>query len=61
MLIAITVGLFIYSSEFEEGQRRIFVGCFGGALIVISASLLTRMHLQFLAEIKQLESQGKET
>jgi len=56
MLIAITAGFWIYDPEFAEGRHRILIGCFVGALIVFAASLLTRMRLQFLAEIKQLES-----
>ena len=59
MLIALTAGFWIAGPEFAEGWRRIFVGCFVGTLIVFAASLLTRMRLKFLAEIEQLESQGK--
>jgi len=59
ILVAITAGLWIMSPEFGEGLNRIFVGCIVGALVVFAASLLTRMRLKFLAEIAQLESQGK--
>ncbi|HSY09713.1 MAG TPA: hypothetical protein VK840_02245 [Candidatus Dormibacteraeota bacterium] len=59
LLVAVTAGLWIVSPEFAGGWRRIFVGCTVGALIVFATSLLTRMRLKFLAEIEQLESQGK--
>jgi hypothetical protein len=57
MLIAITAGFCIYSSDFED--CRISVSWFAGVLIVFSASLLTRMHSHFQADIKRLEPQEK--
>jgi hypothetical protein len=60
MLVAITAGFWVVGPEFTAGWRRIVVGLFAGALIVLAASLLTRMRLKFLAEIAQLESQNKE-
>jgi hypothetical protein len=59
MLIAVTAGFLIVGQEFAGGWRRIFLSCFVGTLIVFASSLLTRMRLKFLAEIEQLESQGK--
>ena len=58
-LVAITAGFLIVWPEVIEGWRRIFVGCFVGALVVFAASLLTRMRLKFLAEIEQLEAREK--
>jgi hypothetical protein len=55
MLVALTAGFWIAGPEFAAGWRRIFVGCFVGALIVFAASFLTRMRLKFLAEIEPLE------
>ncbi len=57
-LVAITAGFWIVWPEFAEGWR-IFVGCFVGALVVFAASLLTRMRLEYLAGIEQLEARGK--
>ena len=59
ILIVLAAGFWIASPEFPDGWRRVLVGCFVGALIVFASSLLTRMRLKFLAEIKQLESQEK--
>jgi hypothetical protein len=59
MLVAIAAGFWIVGPEFPEGWRRSVLGLFVGALIVLAASLLTRMRLKFLAEIEQLESQIK--
>ncbi len=58
-LVAITAGFWMVGPEFPEGWRRIFVGCFVGAVVVFAASLLTRMRLKFVAEIDRLESKGK--
>jgi hypothetical protein len=54
MLIAITAAFLIIRPELG-----IIIDCFVGALVVFASSLLTRMRLKFLAEIEQLESQGK--
>ena len=59
MLIAVTAGFWLVGPEFAEGWRRILAGCFIGTLVVFAASVLTRMHLKFLAEIERLESRGK--
>jgi uncharacterized BrkB/YihY/UPF0761 family membrane protein len=58
-LVAITAAFLIVLPEFIEGWRRIFFGCFVGALVVFAASLLTRMRLNYLAEIAELETREK--
>lgn len=58
-LVAVSAGFWVAGPEFAAGWRRIFVGCFVGALVVVGASLLTRMRLKFLAEIAKLEARGK--
>ena len=58
-LIALTAGLWIVGPEFAAGWRRVLIGCFAGGLIVLAASLLTRMRLEYLAAIERLETQGK--
>src|SRR5216684_4020843 len=46
-LIALAAALPVVGPEVAAGWRRIVVGCIAGALIVLGASLLTRMRLQF--------------
>jgi hypothetical protein len=58
-LVAITAAFWIVWPEFAEGWRRIFFGCFVGALVVFAASLLTQMRLKYLAAIEQLEIREK--
>ena len=58
-LIALTAALWIVGPEFAAGWRRVSLGCFVGGLIVLAASLLTRMRLEYLAAIERLETQGK--
>jgi hypothetical protein len=58
-LVALTAGFFIVASEFAMGWRRISIGFLAGGLIVIAASLVTRMRLEFLAAIERLETRGK--
>jgi len=58
-LIALTMGLIVVGPEFVAGSRRIFIGSLAGGLIVLAASLLTRMRLEFLAAIERLESREK--
>jgi hypothetical protein len=55
MLVAVTAGFMFVGPEFAAGWRRIVVGSFVAILVIFAASLLTRMHLRFLAEINQLE------
>jgi hypothetical protein len=59
VLIALNAGLWVAGPEFAEGWRRISLGCIIGALIVVAASLLTRMRLQYLAAIDRVETRGK--
>jgi hypothetical protein len=59
MLIAVAAGSWTIGPEFAAGWRRIFVGCFVGTFLVFATSLLTRMHLKFLAEIEQLEARNR--
>ena len=59
MLVALTAGFCSVGPELAAGWRRIFVGCFVGALVVFVASLLTRMRLKFFAEIAELETREK--
>ena len=58
-LIALTAGLWTVGPEFVAGWRRVFLGCLIGALVVVAASLLTRMRLQYMAAIKRLETRGE--
>jgi hypothetical protein len=58
-LIALSTGFFVLGPEFATGSRRIFIGLLAGGLIVVAASLLTRMRLEFLAGIERLEARGK--
>lgn len=55
-LIAVSAGLFVFAPEFPMGWPRIFIGGFVGGLVVIAASLLTRMRLGFLSAIERLET-----
>ena len=59
ILVAATGTFWFVGAEFGAGWRRIFIGCFAGALVVLTSSLLTQMLLKFLAGIEQLESQSK--
>jgi hypothetical protein len=58
-LIALNAGLWVVVPEFATGWRRISFGCLIGALIVVAASLLTRMRLHYLAAIDRVETRGK--
>jgi hypothetical protein len=59
MLVAVNAGLWFVGPEFAVGWRRMVVGCFVGALVVFAASLLSRMRLEFLAEMADLETRQK--
>lgn len=59
MLAAITAWLWTVSPEFVGERRRFIIGFIVGVLVVIAASLLTRMRLKYLAGIEQLEARGK--
>ena len=58
-LVGITAGFWIVWPEFVEGWSRLCMGCFVGTLVVVAASLLTRMRLKYLAAIEQLETLEK--
>ena len=60
LLIAVAAASWVLAPEMATSRGdRIFLGCFVGGLTVVAASLLTRMWLKLLAEIKELESRGK--
>ena len=54
-LIALAAALPVVGPVIAPGWRRVVVGCVAGALIVLAASLLTRMRLEFLASLQRLE------
>ncbi len=58
-LVALAAALPVVGPQVPAGWRRIVVGCIAGALIVLAASLLTRMRLEFLAAIERLEARGQ--
>ena len=60
-LVALTTGVFVIGPEFRVGWPRIFIGSLVGGLVVLGASLLTKMRLEFLAAIERLETLGKGT
>lgn len=59
LLIALAASLPLVGPEVAAGWRRIVLGCIAGALIVLAASLLTRMRLEFLASLERLEAGEK--
>jgi hypothetical protein len=61
ILVALTATSWILSPEFASGGRRIFIGSLAGGLVVLAASLLTRMHLAYLASIERLEASKNST
>src|ERR1017187_4590313 len=57
LLTAVAAASWFLAPEMAtSGGDRIFFGCIVGGLTVLAASVLTRMYLRFLAEIKELES-----
>lgn len=57
MLTAITAALWILSPEFTgTWWRRAILGFLIASLVVIAASVLTRMRLEFFAGIEPLEA-----
>jgi len=58
-LVALAGASWVVAPEVTTGSRRIFMGCLVGGLVVVATSLLTRMRLEYLAAIKQLETRGK--
>jgi hypothetical protein len=59
LLIAPTAALWAVAPQLATGGKRIFFGCLVSVLVVLAASLLTRMRLGYLAAVEQLESRGK--
>jgi len=58
-LVALTTGIFVFAPELGSGRPRVFLGLLAGGLVVLAAALLTRMRLEFLVAIEQLEARGK--
>jgi hypothetical protein len=63
MLTASAAGLWIFGSEFTVSWQwqRTVLGFLIAALVVTAASVLTRMRLEFLAGIEQLEAKPRAT
>ena len=59
MLTASAAGLWIFGPEFTGGWQRPFFGFLVATLVVTATSVLTRMRLEFLAGIEQLEAKQK--
>jgi hypothetical protein len=60
LLAALNAASWLLAPDWEMSRGdRFFWGCVVGALIVVGASVLTRMWLELLVEIKQLEGRGK--
>lgn len=55
-LTAVAAASWVVAPEFATGWKRIFIGCLAGGLVVLAASRLTRMRLQYLAAIDRLEA-----
>jgi len=55
LLVTLAAGLWIVGPEFSQGGRRILIGGLTAALLVLAASLLTRMRLRYWEEIDRLE------
>jgi hypothetical protein len=58
-LTALATGAWIASPEWAVGWRRVFISSLAAALIVTAASLLTRMRLNYVAAIEDLETRGR--
>ena len=54
-LIVLAASLWFVGPELINGWRRIFAGSVSGILIVVAASLLTTMRLEYLSAIERLE------
>jgi hypothetical protein len=60
LLAAVNAASWVLAPELATSRGdRVFFGCIFGGLTVLAASLLTRMWLGLLAEIKELERRGK--
>jgi hypothetical protein len=58
-LVALTGASWAVAPEAIMGSRRILIGSLVGGLVDLATSLLTRMRLEYLAAIKQLETPGE--
>jgi hypothetical protein len=59
VLIALAALFFVFITEFPAGSSRVFIGLLVGGLIVLAASILTKMRLEYWAAVHRLESQSK--
>jgi len=59
LLIAPAAALWAVAPEVPTEGKRIFLGCLVTVLIVVGASVLSRMRLGYLAAIEQLETRGE--
>ncbi len=54
-LVGLATGFWFVGPELISGWRRTFLGCLSETLIILAASLLTRMRLHYLSGIEMLE------
>jgi uncharacterized membrane protein YdjX (TVP38/TMEM64 family) len=60
LLVAVNAGASVLFPKMATSRGdRILLGCVVGGLRVLAASVLTRMCLEFLAEVKELERRGR--
>jgi integral membrane sensor domain MASE1 len=59
LLTASTAGLWLISPDFTGTWLRAILGSLIAVLVVVAASLLTRMRLEFFAGIERLEARPK--
>ncbi|HWW01482.1 MAG TPA: hypothetical protein VNZ64_17425 [Candidatus Acidoferrum sp.] len=59
MLAVVTAGFWIIDPQFPATWPRILIGFLVTVLVIVAASILTRMRLQFFAGIEQLEAKPK--
>ncbi len=55
-LVVLATALWIYSPESTVTWQRICVGAFATVLVVAAASRLSRMRLEYMASLEQLEA-----
>jgi uncharacterized BrkB/YihY/UPF0761 family membrane protein len=59
MLIVCGAGLWILAPEATGSWRRVLFGSIVAVLVIVAASVLTRMRLRYFAGIERLESQQR--